>query len=65
MGVGVSELNIMFLREEAMIPKDTHEVLEPIYKYIREIKEKEPERAKQIAKICLELNIAIKKLDET
>ena len=47
-----------------MIPKDTHKVLEPIYAYIRTIKEQEPERAKKIAQICLKLNIAIKKLDE-
>ena len=47
-----------------MILKDIHKILEPIYEYIRTIKGKEPERAKRIAQICLELNIAIKKLDE-
>jgi len=43
--------------------KNIHEVLEPIYKYVREIRKEEPERAKRIAQICLELVIAIKKLD--
>lgn len=47
-----------------MIPENMHQILEPVYEYIRQIKEKEPERAKRIAQICLELNIAIKRLEE-
>ncbi|MDI6763526.1 MAG: hypothetical protein QME83_10920 [Thermodesulfobacteriota bacterium] len=36
-------------------PNRVHNMIQPIYDYINSIKDKEPERAKAIAKICLEL----------
>lgn len=43
---------------------DIHEVLEPIYKYVKQIRVKEPDRAKRIAQICFELVIVLKNLEE-
>lgn len=54
---------ITLLNHGMLLMKNIHEVLEPIYKYVREIRKKEPERAKQIAQLCLELVIALKNLE--
>lgn len=41
------------------IPEQRHECLQPIYDYVKSIKDIEPDRAKRIAKICLELRLVL------
>lgn len=44
------------------IPTDKHECLQPIYDYCKEIKNGEPERAEEIAEICLKLCCALENI---
>ena len=45
------------------VVKNKHEILSPIYEYVKSIKDIEPDRDKRIAKILLELNIELEGID--